>query len=593
MQTYLPSIRGKEKKMDLANDRGIFIISVIRSIFMKMLYNDNYETLDSSMSDSNVGARRGKNIRNHIFVINGVINEAINNKHKKSIDILIYDYKQCFDSMWLEEALNDLYEAGVKDDNLALIHLANETNKVAVKTPHGLTERKVVDKIVLQGGVFGPIKCSVQVDTIGKECLENEKHLYKYKDTVGIPPLGMVDDLLAVAECGVDSVLLNGYINAKTNIKKLQFGAKKCHKIHIGNNVTKCPELFIDEWKEKESEELETIEDTCEDVAKIEATKEEKYLGDLICENGKNLRNIENRKCKGLGNIKQIMSILDGICYGKYQFEVAVIYRNSLLLSSLLANSEAWYNVSNRDLEELEAVDENLLRKILETPISTPKEMLYLELGCSPIRFIIKQRRILFLQYILKQEESSLIFKVLEAQYNNPAKNDWITTVLDDMEELELEVPLQQVAEMSKESFKNMVKNATDKRALEYLNCKKLKHKKVKHINHDKLELQEYLKSKNVYSIQEAKFLMSLRSRMLDVKANYENKYYDTSCVACKSPEENQEHLLQCAELCENNQIVGTLPVYTDIFGTEVEKMLTVARLIQKSFNRRKQFVKK
>ena len=49
------------------------------------------------MSDSNVGGRKKKNIRNHIFIVNGVINEAL--KKKENIDIEILDYRQCFDLM--------------------------------------------------------------------------------------------------------------------------------------------------------------------------------------------------------------------------------------------------------------------------------------------------------------------------------------------------------------------------------------------------------------------------------------------------------------------------------------------------------------
>ena len=39
----------------------------------------------------------------------------------------------------------------------------NKDNKVAVKTPFGLTDRVKVEKIVLQGETFGPLQCSVQV----------------------------------------------------------------------------------------------------------------------------------------------------------------------------------------------------------------------------------------------------------------------------------------------------------------------------------------------------------------------------------------------------------------------------------------------
>ena len=73
------------------------------------------------MSDSIIGARKYKSIRNHIFVLNGVINESINMKNH-GIDLQILDNKQCFDSLWMEECMTDLWEAGTKDDKLALIY---------------------------------------------------------------------------------------------------------------------------------------------------------------------------------------------------------------------------------------------------------------------------------------------------------------------------------------------------------------------------------------------------------------------------------------------------------------------------------------
>ena len=59
--------KGKGEKMNLNNDRGIFIVNIFRSIIMKMVYNDKYGLVDGNMLDSNVGARKNKSIRNHIL----------------------------------------------------------------------------------------------------------------------------------------------------------------------------------------------------------------------------------------------------------------------------------------------------------------------------------------------------------------------------------------------------------------------------------------------------------------------------------------------------------------------------------------------
>ena len=135
------------------------------------------------MSDSNIGARKEKNIINHIFVVNSIMHDVLNKKSNEPIDIMVLDYKQMFDSECLYECMNDVFEAGVTDDMFSLIYEANRENFVAVRTPNGLSRREPFYDIVMQGDVLAPLISSLQVDTIGKECLEENKHLYFYKGT--------------------------------------------------------------------------------------------------------------------------------------------------------------------------------------------------------------------------------------------------------------------------------------------------------------------------------------------------------------------------------------------------------------------------
>lgn len=91
--------KGKGEKCDLQNDRGIFLVTMFRSILMRLIYLDKYEVLDESMSDSQVGARKGKSVRNHIWILNGVICDVLSSKKIPPIDLQIFNYKQCFDSL--------------------------------------------------------------------------------------------------------------------------------------------------------------------------------------------------------------------------------------------------------------------------------------------------------------------------------------------------------------------------------------------------------------------------------------------------------------------------------------------------------------
>ena len=118
---------------------------------------------------------------------------------------------------------------------------------------------------------------------------------------------------------------------------------------------------------------------------------------------------MEARKGKGFSTNNKIMNMIEDICFGPFTFEVSLTLRDSFLISSILTNSEAWLGLSNSEVEKLEQVDESLLRRFLEVGEGCPKEMLYLELGCMPIRYTIMIRKILFLHYLLNEEKDSLI----------------------------------------------------------------------------------------------------------------------------------------------------------------------------------------
>jgi hypothetical protein len=64
-------------RLDLENDRGIFILTTMKKILDKLIYSDNYDDIDDHMTDSNIGARKKRNIRNHLMIIYGVINSVI------------------------------------------------------------------------------------------------------------------------------------------------------------------------------------------------------------------------------------------------------------------------------------------------------------------------------------------------------------------------------------------------------------------------------------------------------------------------------------------------------------------------------------
>ena len=76
------------------------------------------------------------------------------------MDIGIYDVQKCFDTMWAKEAINDIYELGFTNDKLPLVYLANQTAHIAIKSSTGISERRTISKVIMQGTVWAGMLCT-------------------------------------------------------------------------------------------------------------------------------------------------------------------------------------------------------------------------------------------------------------------------------------------------------------------------------------------------------------------------------------------------------------------------------------------------
>ena len=146
----------KGSRQCLENDRGIFVVSSVRMILDTLIYQEKFPSIDKRMTCSNIGARRNRNIRDHLFVTYAIINSVVKGG-EDPVDLQIYDVQKCFDELWLEDCMIDILSTlpnSEWDDKIALLYKMNRSSHVAVKTPFGLTQRVLFENIVMQGGKF-------------------------------------------------------------------------------------------------------------------------------------------------------------------------------------------------------------------------------------------------------------------------------------------------------------------------------------------------------------------------------------------------------------------------------------------------------
>jgi hypothetical protein len=70
----------------------------------------------------------------------------------------------------------------------------------------------------------------------------------------------------------------------------------------------------------------------------MKRSDKEKYLGDILTTDGKVNENVEERKAKGMGAANQILSILQEISFGYSFFEMAMLFRTSIIINCMLCN---------------------------------------------------------------------------------------------------------------------------------------------------------------------------------------------------------------------------------------------------------------
>ena len=74
--------------------------------------------------------------------------------------------------------------------------------------------------------------------------MEENKHLFRYKDEVKVGPLAMIGDIIFPIKCGSQAVAANSYITSKIEMNKLEASQENCKTIRIGKDKTLCSDVM-------------------------------------------------------------------------------------------------------------------------------------------------------------------------------------------------------------------------------------------------------------------------------------------------------------------------------------------------------------
>ena len=218
----------------------------------------------------------------------------------------------------------------------------------------------------MQGSVWSSLKCTTAMDQLNQLILPQEELTYKYKGdpNISIGVMGMVDDNIAIAQCGTSSVIKNSVINSFFDTQRLSLSEEKSVVLHIGRKKCSkpCPTLKVHD-------------------SDMRITQSARYLGDVISASGSMGPCIEDRRNKGWGKVADMTVILSEMPTVR-RIEVGLKLREAKIHNGILYNSEAWSNCSDKDMEKLEQVDMAAIRAVMDGGHSKcPKAFYFLEFG--------------------------------------------------------------------------------------------------------------------------------------------------------------------------------------------------------------------
>ena len=228
---------------------------------------------------------------------------------------------------------------------------------------------------------------------------------------------------------------------------------------------------------------------------------------------------------------------------GYHFIKSAITMYNSVLISTILYNSQAWSNLTKADIRKLEVIQLKYLKRIVRAPQSTTKSFVDLEFGVLPLEYMIHMRQLTFLHHITSLCENDPVKRMFEVQKTLPFEKNWANNVANLLIKYKLNSIYKNIDKLSKASWTKIVKTSIRQCAFDNLKLLCKNKSKTKLLVYTSFSPQKYLFD---YDTKKASVVFKLRARCADCKANRKSSVVDLTCRLCLNDEENQEHIINC-----------------------------------------------
>ena len=222
---------------------------------------------------------------------------------------------------------------------------------------------------------------------------------------------------------------------------------------------------------------------------------------------------------------------------GNQEFtNIKIIWKlvNSCIIPTIMYGAETWMP-RETEMKNLQKILDNVLKRIIKTPRTTPTEIISAETGIWSIKLQMWKKQIMYLHKIVSQRKDSTIYRIMTNK-NNP----WLSKVEEALKECG--ITMETINQTNTQQLKQII----NKRLNQYQQdtVKETAELKSKVRHYVSLQAPSRPTYMNKLSRIKCADIFRIRSRMLKVKGNYKTGQQTYKCRWCKDEEETQEHIL-------------------------------------------------
>ena len=374
----------------------------------------------------------------------------------------------------------------------------------------------------IRGPRQAPIVHAMTIDSLTR-MLDNCESIWEIEGTK-INPLLFQDDIIAINKTKDIQKTVN-IIETFQHLKRLEFHEDKTKKSIFSG---------------KRDEKVKINE--CE----IKRATEHTYLGKIIEEELKEKKEIQERIKMAIIQSNECMGIIINKLLSRKRIGLGKHLLQTMIIPTLTFGAETWGKLTEKEKDGINGVQTNYLTKLLKVPVTTPKCALIGGLDLIKVEHIANTRKLQYYVDLQHREENKLEVKMQKLQQTKNMSYE--REIKELKEKYNINICLKgENPRKIKEYIKNQIKKRND----EEINEEITNGKKTRMMNEYN---KKYLEN---FHFEEARAIFMMLTRMIDVKANFKNKYKNLECEVCKV-EENTQHLFKCKRYQDlNGKIEG------------------------------------